>query len=80
MTTEKISDWVQAIIAPLLVGLLAGAITAYATIGVIDSRLAAVEKTVERIAVSSGMTAVNSVRLDSMEKRLDAVEALCRGK
>ena len=51
-----------------------------ATIGVIDSRLAAVEKTVERIAVSSGMTAVNSVRLDSMEKRLDAVEALCRGK
>lgn len=80
MSTETLSSWAQSIIAPLLVGLLAGAITAYATIGVIDSRLAAVEKTVERIAVTSGLTAVNVVRLDAMEKRLDAVESLCRGR
>ena len=80
MTTETLTSWAQSIVAPLLVGLLAGAITAYATIGVIDSRLAAVEKTVERIAVSSGVTAVNAVRLDGLEKRLDAVEAMCRGK
>jgi uncharacterized membrane protein (Fun14 family) len=75
--TEKVTDLVSNILPQLLIGLIVGAVTAYGTIGVIDTRLALVEKAVERIAVSSGVSAVNVVRLDALDKRVDRLERLC---